>query len=92
MRMNAQTSQIENGFVRLPRQAPWLESYLHELTSFPASKYKDQVDSTSQALAWISAKGREPWIIALYRMELAEMWGCTPEEAQRRMNEQRGRN
>ena len=55
MRMHAQTALIENGFVFLPEKAPWLAVYLHELTTFPMSKHSDQVDSTSQALAWINA-------------------------------------
>jgi predicted phage terminase large subunit-like protein len=60
MRLNAQTATIENGFVYLPREASWLADYLHELTTFPASKYDDQADSTSQALAWIKQSGAEP--------------------------------
>lgn len=39
--------------VSLPQEAPWLKEYVHEMISFPKSKYKDQVDSTSQALNWI---------------------------------------
>jgi predicted phage terminase large subunit-like protein len=50
MRMHAVTSTVENGFVHLPEKAAWLGEYLHELTSFPMSKYDDQADSTSQAL------------------------------------------
>ena len=53
MRLYAQTATIENGFVCLPREASWLAEYVHELTTFPKSKYDDQVDSTSQALDWI---------------------------------------
>jgi len=71
MRLHAQSTAIENGFVLLPREAHWLEEYLHELTTFPRSKHSDQVDSTSQALAWISDAGREPGILQYYR-ELAE--------------------
>ena len=56
MRLNAQTGTIENGFVYLPQEAHWLADYLHELTTFPASKFNDQVDSTSQALAWTKAR------------------------------------
>jgi hypothetical protein len=52
MRMHSVTSTVENGFVHIPEQAPWLSQYLHELTVFPNGKYDDQVDSTSQALAW----------------------------------------
>lgn len=51
MRLHAQTDLFENGFVHLPETAPWLDEYLKELTSFPGSKYDDQVDSTAQAMA-----------------------------------------
>jgi predicted phage terminase large subunit-like protein len=53
MRMHAQTAKIENGFVYLLAEAPWRTAYLHELTTFPKGRYDDQVDSTSQALAWV---------------------------------------
>jgi len=58
MRLHAQTATIENGFVYLPREAHWLGEYVHEVTTFPAAKYDDQADSTSQALAW--TKQRPP--------------------------------
>lgn len=58
MRMNAQTAIIENGFVSLPTEAPWLAEYVHELTTFPRGKHDDQVDATSQALAWIQESRR----------------------------------
>jgi predicted phage terminase large subunit-like protein len=58
MRLYAQTAMIENGFVYLPREAPWLAEYLHEMLTFPNSKYDDQVDSTSQALDWIKRTSR----------------------------------
>lgn len=50
LRLYAQTAEFESGHVFLPRSAPWLEAYVRELTSFPGSKYDDQVDSTTQAL------------------------------------------
>jgi predicted phage terminase large subunit-like protein len=53
MRPHAQTAVIENGFVSLPKDAPWLAEYLHELTTFPKAKHDDQVDATPQVLAWI---------------------------------------
>jgi predicted phage terminase large subunit-like protein len=63
MRLHAQTGAIENGFVYLPREAHWLAQYLHELTTFPNSKYDDQVDSTSQALAWTKqGSSAEAWM------------------------------
>jgi predicted phage terminase large subunit-like protein len=71
MRLNAQTATIENGFVYVPDEAPWLAEYLHELTIFPSSKYDDQADSTSQALAFINQTGPEPGIMTYYRHETA---------------------
>ncbi len=58
MRLHAQTATIEYGFVYLPREAPWLADSLHELTVFPNGRYDDQVDSTSQALAWTKHRTR----------------------------------
>jgi len=52
MRMHAQTAMIENGFVSIPQNAPWLAEYLHEMTVFPNGKHDDQVDSTAQFLDW----------------------------------------
>jgi predicted phage terminase large subunit-like protein len=73
MRLHAQTPKIEGGFVYLPRDAPWLAEYLHELTTFPGAKYDDQADSTSQALEWMAMKSSEPGIITFYRLEVAKM-------------------
>jgi len=53
MRLHAQSAVFENGQVFLPRTAHWLGDYVQELTSFPGSKYDDQVDSTTQALEWL---------------------------------------
>jgi len=58
MRMHSVTSTIENGFVYLPTEAAWLAEYLHELTTFPRSKYDDQTDATSQALDWFKSSSR----------------------------------
>jgi predicted phage terminase large subunit-like protein len=52
MRLNAQTALIENGFVCIPEDAPWLAEYLHEMTVFPNGRHDDQVDSTAQFLDW----------------------------------------
>jgi predicted phage terminase large subunit-like protein len=60
MRMNSVTSTIENGFVFLPDQAPWLGEYLHELAIFPNGKYDDQADSTSQGLDWFKQNCIDP--------------------------------
>lgn len=50
----AQTPKIENGCVFLPIGMPWVPDYVKELSSFPSSRYDDQVDSTSQALEFMS--------------------------------------
>jgi predicted phage terminase large subunit-like protein len=50
MRLFAQSSMFENGLVFLPEKAPWLNDYVLELTTFPGTKFDDQVDSTTQAL------------------------------------------
>lgn len=71
LRLHAQTAFIENGFVSLPQEAPWLETYLHELTSFPGCKHSDQVDATSQALKWIkeAVNTPEPGMLTWIRQE-----------------------
>ena len=71
MRMHAQTAAMENGFVYLPTTAPWLAEYLHELVTFPKSKFDDQVDSTSQALGWIKefVNKPEPAMLTWIRQE-----------------------
>jgi predicted phage terminase large subunit-like protein len=53
-RMAAQSASIEAGQVWLPKDAPWLGAFLHELLAFPNAKHDDQVDSVSQFLSWIS--------------------------------------
>lgn len=54
MRMRAQSLAFENGRVLLPTEASWLSDYVIELIGFPGTKYDDQVDSTSQALACLT--------------------------------------
>jgi predicted phage terminase large subunit-like protein len=67
MRMNAQTARIENGFVWLPKEAPWLADYRAEMSAFPNGRFDDQVDSTSQALAWMHEESIEPGIYSYYK-------------------------
>jgi predicted phage terminase large subunit-like protein len=55
-RLLVQAPKFEAGQVLLPREAPWLAAYISELLTFPGSKHDDQVDSTSQALAWLSRR------------------------------------
>jgi len=76
MRMHAQTAMIENGFVHLPKEAPWLAPYLHELATFPKGRHDDQVDSTAQMLDWFkrgSGPSSNAGIFELYRRRAEEL-------------------
>ena len=53
-RVNAVSPLIESGKVLLPESAPWLHDYIEELSSFPSAEHDDQVDSTSQFMAWVA--------------------------------------
>ena len=53
MRLHAHTAAFESGRVLLPERAPWLDDYVAELTGFPGARHDDQVDSTTQALAYL---------------------------------------
>jgi predicted phage terminase large subunit-like protein len=55
-RLIAQIDLFEGGSVRLPKEAPWLDEFVHELLSFPG-RHDDQVDALAQGLAW----RREAW-------------------------------
>ena len=67
MRLNAQTALIENGFVCIPEDAPWLAEYLHEMTVFPNGRHDDQVDSTAQFLDWFKKPYPGQGIFEYYR-------------------------
>ena len=63
VRAHAVAAVIASGQVMLPLQASWLEDYLFELQIFPAGRYDDQVDSTTQALKWMTDyNGPEAWL------------------------------
>lgn len=53
VRLHMQTPMFEQGFVLLPESAFWLTEYVAEITGFPGARYDDQVDSTTQALAYM---------------------------------------
>jgi predicted phage terminase large subunit-like protein len=55
-RLLGQAPKFEAGQVLLPREAPWLATYISELLAFPNGAHDDQVDSTSQALGWLSKR------------------------------------
>lgn len=48
---------VEAGKVKLPEDAPWLADYMEEVLLFPNSRNADQVDSTTQALAYMRNGG-----------------------------------
>jgi predicted phage terminase large subunit-like protein len=54
MRLTAQAAQFHAGLVHFPEEAPWLDELMVELLGFPGVRHDDQVDSISQALAFIS--------------------------------------
>jgi predicted phage terminase large subunit-like protein len=55
-RFLAQSARFESGQVHVPAEAPWLAEWLHELLAFPNGGHDDQVDSTSQALNYLSSR------------------------------------
>ena len=59
-RMVAQSAKIEAGHVYLPKDAPWLATFLRELLAFPYGANDDQVDSVSQLLIWMQQFGQRP--------------------------------
>ena len=53
-RFLAQSVRFEAGQVHVPNEAPWLADWLSELLAFPNGRNDDQVDSTSQALHYLT--------------------------------------
>jgi predicted phage terminase large subunit-like protein len=51
-RASGVSALIEAGKVALPLNAAWLTDYEAEMLTFPNSPHFDQVDSTTQFLAW----------------------------------------
>jgi predicted phage terminase large subunit-like protein len=80
MRMAAQTPAIEGSRVFIPREAFWLADFLHEVTMFPKGRHDDQVDSMSQALAFIGAPVAFQGLFDYYRLEAMKIFGLKPEE------------
>jgi predicted phage terminase large subunit-like protein len=72
MRLHTQTPIFEAGKVLLPSTASWLAKYICEITTFPGTKFDDQVDSTTQALDYLRTKNNvlEVW------SKLGRQWGC----------------
>jgi predicted phage terminase large subunit-like protein len=55
-RFLAQSARFESGQVHVPTEAPWYADWPNDLLAFPNGRHDDQVDSTSQALNYLSSK------------------------------------
>ena len=51
-RLSGQSARIEAGDLHIPREAPWLAAFMHELLGFPHAKFDDQVDALVHLLSW----------------------------------------
>jgi predicted phage terminase large subunit-like protein len=62
-RANSITYLFKSGNVFFPPDsyAPWVSSYLAEMTGFPRTKHDDQVDSSTQALAYLAENRSTMW-------------------------------
>jgi predicted phage terminase large subunit-like protein len=54
MRLTAQAAQFHAGVVHFREDTPWFGDLMSELLGFPGVRHDDQVDSISQALAFIN--------------------------------------
>jgi predicted phage terminase large subunit-like protein len=70
---------VEAGNVYLPgdprkhQGQPWVEAFLHEITTFPSSAYDDQVDAMTEALDRLTRPGPRLRVLALVPvLDLAE--------------------
>ena len=45
---------MSSGRVSLPKEAPWRDTFLRELSEFPLGEFSDQVDAFVHALSWFS--------------------------------------
>ena len=55
-RFAGQTARIEAGDLVLPKEAPWLGSFLHEILGFPQARHDDQADALAHLLAWTARR------------------------------------
>lgn len=59
-RLDAAAPFLQAGNLQLPESAPWVRAYVEELTTFPSGIHDDQVDLTSQFVAWyLARRGRD---------------------------------
>ena len=57
LRANLVTPLVEAGKVYLPENAPWVQSYVDNMATFPNGVHDDDVDSTTQALSYFIGTG-----------------------------------
>ena len=55
-RVAGQSHRVEAGDLILPKDAPWLGLFMHELLAFPMGRYDDQVDALTHLLGWSSSR------------------------------------
>ena len=64
-RAQAVTPLAENRKIVLPRNAPWIQAFVHEVETFPAGAFNDQVDSMTQGLTYLQnnyvSSGQRHW-------------------------------
>ena len=61
-RFEAEMAKMMSGNYRIPDTAPFLLAFKRELSSFPNSKYDDQVDALSQFLHWSGSRKGQVYI------------------------------
>jgi predicted phage terminase large subunit-like protein len=80
----AVTPLVESGRVFLPEGAPWVADYVSSLGTFPNAAHDDDVDSTTQALAYLSRGGGATGFLEFIRSEhsavMAQRLGPQPVE------------
>ena len=64
-RAAAVSVHIEAGKVWLPREAPWLKDFYHELVQFPGGRHDDQIDSLVQFLRYEAGEKGNTWLVEL---------------------------
>ena len=65
----AVTPIVEAGRVFLPEGAPWVADYVSSLGTFPNAAHDDDVDSTTQALGYLSRGGGSTGFLDFIRSE-----------------------
>lgn len=54
----AASPTVEAGRVFLPREAPWIPSFLEEMAAFNFGEFDDQVDAFTQVINWMVSRSR----------------------------------